>query len=55
MVTYEFQHVLDVEITAAILNKGAFSSRNVLLPLRGSLENSCLWRGINPCPGAALV
>lgn len=26
MATYEFQHVLDVEITAAIQDKGAFSS-----------------------------
>jgi len=55
MATYEFQHVLDVEITAAIQNKGAFSSHSTLLPLRGSLENSHLPQGFNLCPGACLV
>lgn len=46
MATYEFQHVLDVEITAAIQNKGAFSSQHAFLPLRGRLENSHLSRGL---------
>lgn len=55
MATYKFQHVLDVEITAAIQDKGAFSSHNALLPLRGSLENSHLSRGFNLCPGASFV
>lgn len=46
MATYEFQHVLDVEITAAIQNKGAFSLTTCCSLYEAVWKTPVSWEGL---------